>query len=126
MGGGCASQRWLNELEIVWYEGKQNLHWAAILKEIRQDPKGFVEDGGFDMFLGERSLVSLPLGGDSGARKESFENARREGKGVFNANFQETQTKAEKRGTTLRTKTTRSTKKSRRVSVAFTSDAYAR
>ncbi|CDJ57688.1 transcription elongation factor FACT 140 kDa, putative [Eimeria maxima] len=46
-------KRWLNELEIVWYEGKQNLNWAAILKEIRDDPRGFVEDGGFDMFLGD-------------------------------------------------------------------------
>ncbi|KAL8442000.1 hypothetical protein Emag_006745 [Eimeria magna] len=46
-------KRWLNELEIVWYEGKQNLNWSAILKEIRDDPRGFVEDGGFDMFLGD-------------------------------------------------------------------------
>lgn len=46
-------QRWLNELEIVWYEGKQNLNWNAILKQIRDDPQGFVDAGGFDMFLGD-------------------------------------------------------------------------
>lgn len=46
-------QRWLNELEIVWYEGKQNLNWNAILKQIRDDPQGFVDEGGFDMFLGD-------------------------------------------------------------------------
>ncbi|PFH33812.1 putative transcriptional elongation factor [Besnoitia besnoiti] len=48
-------KRWLNELEIVWYEGKQNLNWNAILKQIRDDPHGFVEAGGFEMFLGDDS-----------------------------------------------------------------------
>ncbi|KFH03669.1 transcriptional elongation factor FACT140 [Toxoplasma gondii VAND] len=49
-------KRWLNELEIVWYEGKQNLNWNAILKQIREDPHGFVEAGGFEMFLGDDSV----------------------------------------------------------------------
>ncbi|CEM04056.1 unnamed protein product [Vitrella brassicaformis CCMP3155] len=46
-------KKWLNELDIVWYEGKQNLNWPNILKTIKDDVEGFVEQGGFDYFLGE-------------------------------------------------------------------------
>lgn len=44
---------WLNELDIVWYEGKNNLQWANILKTILDDVEAFVENGAFDGFLGE-------------------------------------------------------------------------
>lgn len=46
-------QRWLNEMDIVWYESKGNLNWGEILKTIREDTAGFAEDGGFDIFLGD-------------------------------------------------------------------------
>uniref|UniRef100_A0A3B0MVL7 FACT complex subunit n=1 Tax=Theileria annulata TaxID=5874 RepID=A0A3B0MVL7_THEAN len=46
-------KRWLNELDIVWYEGKNNLQWTNILKTILEDVEAFVESGGFDGFLGE-------------------------------------------------------------------------
>ncbi|AFZ81168.1 transcriptional regulator, putative [Theileria equi strain WA] len=46
-------KRWLNELEIVWYEGKNNLQWVNILKTILEDAEAFVENGGFEGFLGE-------------------------------------------------------------------------
>eukprot|EP00375_Theileria_parva_P001275 XP_763946.1 transcriptional regulator [Theileria parva strain Muguga] len=46
-------KRWLNELDIVWYEGKNNLQWTNILKTILEDTEAFVESGGFDGFLGE-------------------------------------------------------------------------
>eukprot|EP00371_Babesia_bovis_P001145 XP_001609792.1 transcriptional regulator [Babesia bovis T2Bo] len=44
---------WLNELDMVWYEGKNNLQWTNILKTILDDVDAFVENGGFDGFLGE-------------------------------------------------------------------------
>ncbi|GIX64548.1 transcriptional elongation factor FACT140 [Babesia caballi] len=44
---------WLNELEMVWYEGKNNLQWTNILKTILDDVDAFVENGAFDGFLGE-------------------------------------------------------------------------
>ncbi|KAK1442684.1 fact complex subunit spt16 [Babesia gibsoni] len=44
---------WLNELDIVWYEGKNNLQWTNILKTILEDVEAFVENGAFDGFLGE-------------------------------------------------------------------------
>ncbi|UKK02594.2 transcription modulator [Theileria orientalis] len=46
-------KKWLNELDIVWYEGKNNLQWTNILKTILEDVEAFVENGGFDGFLGE-------------------------------------------------------------------------
>lgn len=48
-----ALQRWLNEVDIVWYESKGNLNWVEILKTIRDDLQEFVKDGGFDMFLSD-------------------------------------------------------------------------
>ncbi|ORM40740.1 FACT complex subunit SPT16 [Babesia sp. Xinjiang] len=44
---------WLNELDMVWYEGKNNLQWTNILKTILEDVDAFVENGAFDGFLGE-------------------------------------------------------------------------
>lgn len=46
-------KQWLNELGIVWYEGKNNLQWTNILKTILSDVESFVENGGFEGFLGE-------------------------------------------------------------------------
>ncbi|KAK6590511.1 CDC68 like aminopeptidase family chromatinic (possible inactive enzyme) [Cryptosporidium xiaoi] len=48
-------KRWLNEMEIVYYEGRQNLNWNAVLKTILGDIDDFVENGGFNGFLGEES-----------------------------------------------------------------------
>ncbi|KAF8818763.1 transcriptional elongation factor [Cardiosporidium cionae] len=48
-------KRWLNELEIVWYEGKNNLQWGNILKTIIEDKESFFEQGGFEGFLGDES-----------------------------------------------------------------------
>ncbi|GFE54587.1 transcriptional elongation factor FACT140, putative [Babesia ovis] len=44
---------WLNELDMVWYEGKNNLQWTNILKTILEDVDAFVENNAFDGFLGE-------------------------------------------------------------------------
>ncbi|GBE61665.1 transcriptional elongation factor FACT140, putative [Babesia ovata] len=44
---------WLNELDMVWYEGKNNLQWTNILRTILEDVDAFVENGAFDGFLGE-------------------------------------------------------------------------
>jgi len=46
-------KKWLNEVNIVWYEVKSNLNWDAILKTIRGDLVAFVENGGFEGFLGD-------------------------------------------------------------------------
>ncbi|KAH8741621.1 CDC68 like aminopeptidase family chromatinic protein [Cryptosporidium ryanae] len=48
-------KRWLNEMEIVYYEGRQNLNWNAVLKTILGDIDDFVQNGGFNGFLGEES-----------------------------------------------------------------------
>lgn len=48
-------KRWLNEMEIVYYEGRQNLNWNAVLKTILSDIEDFVQNGGFNGFLGEDS-----------------------------------------------------------------------
>ncbi|KAF7459023.1 transcriptional elongation factor FACT140 [Cryptosporidium felis] len=48
-------KRWLNEMEIVYYEGRQNLNWNAVLKTILSDIEDFVQNGAFNGFLGEES-----------------------------------------------------------------------
>ncbi|KAH0489030.1 MAG: hypothetical protein KVP17_003980, partial [Porospora cf. gigantea B] len=40
-------KKWLNEMDIVWYESKTPLNWPFILKTIRQDVEGFIREGGF-------------------------------------------------------------------------------
>ncbi|EEA07011.1 uncharacterized protein CMU_033960 [Cryptosporidium muris RN66] len=50
-------KRWLNEMDIVYYEGRQNLNWNAVLKTILSDIEDFIENGGFSGFLGEESEV---------------------------------------------------------------------
>ncbi|KAK2198277.1 bifunctional FACT complex subunit Spt16 [Babesia duncani] len=46
-------KQWLNELGIVWYEGKNNLQWTNILNTILEDTASFVENGAFDGFMGD-------------------------------------------------------------------------
>ncbi|XP_057872984.2 FACT complex subunit SPT16 isoform X2 [Cryptomeria japonica] len=39
---------WLNSKNIKYYESKMNLHWRPILKTILEDPKEFIQDGGWE------------------------------------------------------------------------------
>ena len=41
-------REWLASVDIKCYESKINLNWKPILKNIRDDPEGFVEAGGWD------------------------------------------------------------------------------
>ncbi|KAJ1628673.1 hypothetical protein T492DRAFT_841382 [Pavlovales sp. CCMP2436] len=34
---------WLDSCNIKFYEGVANLHWPAIMKTVREDPRGFYE-----------------------------------------------------------------------------------
>lgn len=44
---------WLNNCDIVFYEIGQNMLWKNVLKTIRQDPEGFLTDGGWEAVLGD-------------------------------------------------------------------------
>ncbi|SCM25164.1 FACT complex subunit SPT16, putative [Plasmodium chabaudi chabaudi] len=46
-------KKWLTTIDIVYYEGKNNLQWGNILKTILADIESFVNSKGFDGFLGE-------------------------------------------------------------------------
>lgn len=46
-------KKWLTTIDIVYYEGKNNLQWGNILKTILSDMDAFVESKGFEGFLGE-------------------------------------------------------------------------
>ncbi|VWU52083.1 FACT complex subunit SPT16, putative, partial [Hepatocystis sp. ex Piliocolobus tephrosceles] len=46
-------KKWLTTIDIVYYEGKNNLQWSNILKTILSDIDAFVSSKGFDGFLGE-------------------------------------------------------------------------
>eukprot|EP00919_Chromeraceae_sp_WS-2016_P046251 GHVR01109916.1.p1 GENE.GHVR01109916.1~~GHVR01109916.1.p1 ORF type:complete len:1116 (-),score=308.40 GHVR01109916.1:287-3634(-) len=50
-------KKYFNELELVWYEGKQNLNWTNIMKTILGDAQDFVNNGAFEMFLGDDEQV---------------------------------------------------------------------
>jgi nucleosome binding factor SPN SPT16 subunit len=44
---------WLNSIEIKFYESKVNLNWKNIAKSIKEDPEGFVENGGWSFLDAE-------------------------------------------------------------------------
>lgn len=46
-------KKWLTTIDIVYYEGKNNLQWTNILKTILADTEAFVESKGFEGFLGD-------------------------------------------------------------------------
>jgi nucleosome binding factor SPN SPT16 subunit len=46
---------WLTSIEIKYYESKVNLNWKNIFKSIKDDPEGFVEDGGWNFLDAEGS-----------------------------------------------------------------------
>jgi nucleosome binding factor SPN SPT16 subunit len=46
---------WLTSIEIKYYESKVNLNWKNILKSIKEDPEGFIEDGGWSFLDAEQS-----------------------------------------------------------------------
>ncbi|KMZ80199.1 transcriptional regulator [Plasmodium vivax India VII] len=46
-------KKWLTTIDIVYYEGKNNLQWGNILKTILADIDSFVNSKGFDGFLGD-------------------------------------------------------------------------
>nr|pir 138K protein - Tetrahymena thermophila [Tetrahymena thermophila]AAS65456.1 p138 [Tetrahymena thermophila] len=46
-------KNWLNSQNILYFESTKSFSWANILKTIRQDIGGFIEDGGWNIILGE-------------------------------------------------------------------------
>lgn len=80
---------WLSGINIKFYESKINLNWKPILKNITDDPEGFIEAGGWD-FLNqegqsdededeeEEGDAEFQPGSDSDAAAESSEAASSE------------------------------------------------
>ena len=64
-------REWLASVDIKCYESKINLNWKPILKNIRDDPTGFVEAGGWD-FLDVEGGSSEEDGGGSDEEDEEF------------------------------------------------------
>jgi len=48
-------KEWLDECNIKYYEGPANLNWKQILQTIRENPKKFWEDGGWNFLNTESS-----------------------------------------------------------------------
>jgi nucleosome binding factor SPN SPT16 subunit len=46
---------WLDSCNIKYYEGNISLNWKSVMQKIRDDPKGFWEDGGWDFLEGDDS-----------------------------------------------------------------------
>ncbi|EFJ08291.1 hypothetical protein SELMODRAFT_269691 [Selaginella moellendorffii] len=48
-------KEWLNSMAIKYYESRMNLNWRPILKTILDDPKKFIDDGGWEFLNMEAS-----------------------------------------------------------------------
>jgi nucleosome binding factor SPN SPT16 subunit len=75
---------WLTSIEIKYYESKLNLNWKNIFKSIKEDPEGFVQDGGWNFLdaeqsdseqSGEEESDFAPSEGEEGEEEESEEES---------------------------------------------------
>ncbi|KAF8086502.1 hypothetical protein N665_0623s0009 [Sinapis alba] len=57
-------KKWLDAIDIKYYESKVNLSWRPILKKITDDPQGFRDDGGWD-------FLNMDIRADSESDEES-------------------------------------------------------
>ena len=48
-------KEWLTSMNLKYYENKMNLVWKPILKTIKEDPEGFIADGGWEFLNMEAS-----------------------------------------------------------------------
>jgi len=46
-------KNWLDKMDIIFFESTKNFAWVNILGEIKKDLKGFLEDGGWNVILGD-------------------------------------------------------------------------
>jgi nucleosome binding factor SPN SPT16 subunit len=46
-------KKWLDSMDIIFFESTKNFVWNNILGTIRKDIRAFVEDGGWNIILGE-------------------------------------------------------------------------
>ena len=46
-------KQWLATLDIKYYEGKANLNWKPLLKQIREDPDEWLVSGGWEFLNNE-------------------------------------------------------------------------
>eukprot|EP00299_Pterocystis_sp_00344_P019155 c9530_g1_i1.p1 GENE.c9530_g1_i1~~c9530_g1_i1.p1 ORF type:complete len:1032 (+),score=277.64 c9530_g1_i1:108-3098(+) len=68
-------KRWLNQMNIKYYEGRISLQWASIMKHITADPKAFFEEGGWSFLGAEKS--DSDAGSDSD-KSEEFKPTQKE------------------------------------------------
>lgn len=92
---------WLTSIEIKYYESKVNLNWKNILKSIKEDPEGFIEDGGWS-FLDQSQTDSEEEEGEeesdfapSGAEEGSDEDMSSEEESLASEGEEESEYEAE-------------------------------
>lgn len=44
---------WLDKMNIIFFESTRNFMWSNILKTINESVRGFIEDGGWNILLGD-------------------------------------------------------------------------
>eukprot|EP00897_Mesotaenium_endlicherianum_P010392 jgi/Mesen1/9381/ME000610S08682 len=64
-------KEWLNQMNIKYYESRLNLNWKPILKEITDNPKKFVEEGGWEFLNIEGSDSDSDGSGEEDAYEPS-------------------------------------------------------
>jgi FACT complex subunit SPT16 len=51
---------WLNECNILYFEGAKNLNWRTVMSNVREDVEGFWEMGGWTYVLSQESGDDMP------------------------------------------------------------------
>ena len=63
-------KQWLGTLDIKYYEGKANLNWKPLLKQIKEDPDDWLQAGGWE-FLNNEVEDDDDEDGEGGEESES-------------------------------------------------------
>jgi nucleosome binding factor SPN SPT16 subunit len=58
-------REWLQSVSLVFYESTVNLSWKKMLEHIKQDEKGFYEDGGWETYMQDDEDEEEEEGGEA-------------------------------------------------------------
>ena len=66
-------KQWLGTLDIKYYEGKSNLNWKPLLRQIKEDPDEWLEGGGWEFLNNELDDLDGDEDGEGEESESDFE-----------------------------------------------------
>jgi nucleosome binding factor SPN SPT16 subunit len=87
-------KQWLATLDIKYYEGKANLNWKPLLRQIKEDPDEWLESGGWE-FLNNEIDDDEEIEGEGAESESDFEPSESEEESDFDESGSESLVESE-------------------------------